>query len=198
MKKKIQGGFESKRFVMRFLTPADYGVWRAAHLAVFPRQNEFDEEKRSSKELTKAEYNKMLRKFKKFTQKKIIYPYAVFEKKTGRHMGMVMISLVLRYNVQSARIAYSIFNNYWKHGYGKEVAGAAFSFAFRKLRLHRLEAEILPHNRASISLAKSLGMEFEGLRRRAVYFQKKWHDHVIYAITAEDLGIKNTKPRIFD
>ena|SRR3990167_1359392 len=112
-------------------------------------------------------------------------------------MGFVLLALVTRFNVQSARISYFIFNNYWKHGYGKEMVNAAVEFAFRRLNLHRLEAEILPGNRASIGLVKSLGFQYEGIRRGAVYFDRKWHDHAIFALLAEDRGLKNCKPKIF-
>lgn len=196
-KKQFPLHYSTKRFVLRPFEASDYKAWRAAHEAQLPKQNEFDEEKKTAKELSRVQYNKMLKRFRGFLNKGVIYPYAIFEKKTGRQMGFVLISLVIRFNVQSARIAYTIFNNYWKHGYGYEVANASIEYAFRKMKLHRLEAEILPHNRASIALAKSLGMQYEGIRKRAVYFEQKWHDHAVYAITAEDRGIKNTKPRIF-
>ena len=113
-------------------------------------------------------------------------------------MGMVYLSLVIRYNVQSARVSYFIFNNYWRHGYGHEVVSALLNFSFKKLKLHRVEAEIQLHNRASIALAKRLKMQLEGLRRKAVFLNHKWHDHVIYAVLEEDYGIKPSKPLIFD
>lgn len=189
--------FSSKRFVIRAFKESDYKTWCAAYSAMFPKQNDFDEDKKSAKELTPAKFRKFLQKTKKFKKSGDIFQFGVFEKRTGRLMGQVMFALVIRYNVQSSRLSYSIFNNYWKHGYGKEVVGAAVKFAFSKMQLHRLELEILPNNRASIGLAKSLGFQYEGIRRGAVYLNQKWLDHSIYALLAEDLGIKNSKPKIF-
>jgi ribosomal-protein-alanine N-acetyltransferase len=191
-----QFSFESKRFRMRLYKSSDYSAWRAAHLAMLPKQNEFDEEKKSEKELSLAEFRKFLKKNEDFVKRGVIYHFAAFEKKTGRLIGMVLIALPVRFNVQSARLSYGIFNNYWKHGFAKELVMASAEFAFRKLKLHRLEAEIQPHNIASISVAKAVGFQYEGMRRAAVYFNKRWNDHVVYSLIAEDLGVKNTKPSI--
>ncbi len=193
--KKLQ--FETRRFLMRLYRPGDYAAWKRAHEVMFAKQNEFDLEKKTVAELKPAAFRKFLGQTERHRKSQVIFHFAVFEKKTGRLMGVVLLALVLRFNVQSARLSYSIFNNYWKHGYGKEVVEAAIAFAFKKLKLHRLEAEILPNNRASIGLAKSLGFVYEGIRRGAVYFNGRWHDHVIYSLLAEDRGIKNTKPSVF-
>ena len=182
---------------MRPYKPDDYQAWRDAHVDALPKQNEFDQDKLSNGELTKTAFRKFLAKNKKYREKESIYYFGIFERRTGRLMGYVLFALVARFNVQSARVSYLIFNNYWKHGYAKEAVDAALSFAFRELKLHRLEAEIQPHNRASIGLAGSLGFKYEGLRRGAVYFQRKWHDHAVYAILSEDRGIRNTAPSVF-
>jgi ribosomal-protein-alanine N-acetyltransferase len=189
--------FESKRFVARLFKGSDYKSWCAAYEAMLVKQNDFDEDKKIPKELTRPKFNKFLKKTQQFKKSGDIYHFGVFEKRTGRLMGQVLFALVIRYNVQSARLSYNIFNNYWKHGYGKEVVDAAVKFGFLKMLLHRLELEILPNNRASIGLAKSLGFQYEGIRRGAVYLNHKWMDHAIYAHLAEDYGIKNTKPKIF-
>lgn len=189
--------FESKQFQLRLYRASDFRAWRNAYEAMDPKQNEFDLEKKTARELSKAAFLKFLRKNEKLAKAGSVYHFGVFEKSTGRLMGFVLIALVLRFNVQSARLSYTIFNNYWKHGYGRDAAEAAIQFAFTKLKLHRLEAEILPHNRKSLALAKSLGFQYEGLRRQAIYFDGKWHDHAVYSLLAEDRGIKSTKPSVF-
>ena len=186
--------FETKRFIIRPYLATDYITWRRAYENMLPKQSEFDDDKKSERELSRVEFRKLLRKYSDWRKTERILFLGVFEKKTGRLIGYTLISLIERFNVQSARIAYFIFNNYWKHGFGKEATLGTIDFAFRKLKLHRIEAEIQPHNRASVGLVNSLGFQFEGLRRKAVYFNRAWHDHVIYALIADDLGIKNTKP----
>ena len=188
--------FSSKRFLMRPLRMSDYEVWRSAHAASMPKQNEYDQEKKTEKELGRPAFAKFVRQNKKYWRDGVIYYFAVFEKKTGRLMGFVLFALIQRFNVQSARISYALLNNFWKRGYGKEIVASAVLHAFRQLKLHRLEAEILPGNRGSIALVKSLGFQSEGLRRGAVYFNREWHDHLVFALLSEDLGARTAKPTI--
>lgn len=189
--------FRTKRFEARPYQPGDYIAWKTAYESAFAKQNDFDLEKKSPKDLSATAYRKFLRQNERYLRQGSIYQFAVFERKTGRLMGFILFALILRFNVQSARLSYTIFNNYWKHGYGKEVVEGAIRFAFRRLKLHRLEADILPRNHASIALAKSLGFREEGLRRGAIYFDRKWHDHLVFALLAEDVGVKNPRPVIF-
>jgi ribosomal-protein-alanine N-acetyltransferase len=189
--------FQSKRFEMRLYRRSDYQRWKSAYEAMFEKQNEFDQDPKSDDELSREEFAKLLAQHEKYRKAGLIYQFGIFEKKTGRMMGFVLLALVLRFNVQSARISYGIFNNYWKHGYGKEAVQAAIDFSFKKLKLHRLEAEVLPHNHASIGLVRGVGFMFEGVRRGAVYFNRRWHDHAVYALLAEDRGLKNVRPSIF-
>ncbi|MGZ3694168.1 MAG: GNAT family N-acetyltransferase, partial [Bdellovibrionota bacterium] len=142
-KKQPRPTFESTRFVLRLYRASDYDVWKSAYMSMEAKRNEFDLEKKTSKELRKPEFLKFVKKNQNLAKEGELYHFGVFEKRTGRLMGFVLLGLVIRYNVQSARLSYTIFNNYWKHGYGREAAEAAIRFGFRKLLLHRLEAEIL-------------------------------------------------------
>ncbi|MGZ3650636.1 MAG: GNAT family N-acetyltransferase [Bdellovibrionota bacterium] len=189
--------FQSKRFVIRVYRASDYVKWKSAYEAMFPKQSEFDQDHKPHAELTREAYRKLLAQQERYRKRGDLYHFGVFEKKTGRMMGFVLLALVARFNVQSARISYAIFNNYWKHGYGKEAVQASIEFAFRRLKLHRLEAEILPHNHASAALVRGLGFRFEGVRRGAVYFDREWHDHAVYALLAEDRGFKGVRPSVF-
>lgn len=196
-KLKIRPSFESTRFVLRLYRASDYGAWKSAYQAMENKRNEFDLDKKTPKELKKSEFQKFVKKNQRLAKEGEIYHFGVFEKKTARLMGFVLLGLVVRYNVQSARLSYTIFNNYWKHGYGREAAEAAITFGFRKLKLHRLEAEILPNNRSSLALAKRLGFSYEGMRRKAIFMNGRWHDHAIYSLLEEDRGLKPFRPVIF-
>jgi ribosomal-protein-alanine N-acetyltransferase len=189
--------FQSKRFTVRLYRASDHARWRSAHVVMFPKQSEFDQPEKIEAELSRAAFLKLVAQQERYRKLGLIYHFGIFEKKTGRMMGYVLLALVMRFNVQSARISYAIFNNYWKHGYGKEAVQATIDFAFRRLKLHRLEAEILPHNHASVALVRGLGFRFEGVRRGAVYFDRAWHDHAVYSLLAEDRGIRSVRPSVF-
>jgi ribosomal-protein-alanine N-acetyltransferase len=122
------------------------------------------------------------------------YNFFAFQKSDGRMVGGCQFWLVQRHECQRTSMGYWIFNNYWKQGFGFELANGLISHGLKKMKLNRIEAEILPDNTPSIELSKKLGMTFEGIRRNSMYFDGSWHDHAIYAITADDIGIVNRKP----
>lgn len=71
------------------------------------------------------------------------------------------------------------------------MVNGVLEIAFKALKLHRVEAGIEPQNKRSLSLAKSIGMRREGLSKRRLFLDKKWLDMAIYAITAEEKGVKS-------
>jgi len=58
---------------------------------------------------------------------------------------------------------------------------------FQTLGLHRVEANIRPENAASRRVVEKLGFREEGLHRRYLFIDGAWCDHLMYAVTAEDV-----------
>lgn len=83
-----------------------------------------------------------------------------------------------------ADIGYWIGKDYWRRGFGYEAVGALIKYAFTKLKLQRLEANICRENRASQALVRKLGFMKEGVRQRAgrSLATGKLHDAVIYGL----------------
>ena len=58
----------------------------------------------------------------------------------------------------------------------------AIRFAFEDMKLHRIEANIMPHNTRSISVVEKLGFVNEGLSRKYLKIAGKWEDHLHYVL----------------
>jgi len=69
-----------------------------------------------------------------------------------------------------------------------EALRLAVLYAFQDLGLHRIEANIIPGNVASIALVQRLGFRLEGLAERYLKIHGEWQDHERWAFTAEELA----------
>lgn len=76
-----------------------------------------------------------------------------------------------------------------------EALQLVLEFAFKQLKLHRLEANIQPSNAASIALVKRAGFIREGYSERYLKICGRWRDHERWAILAEAWKSKSGKPR---
>jgi ribosomal-protein-alanine N-acetyltransferase len=104
----------------------------------------------------------------------------------GRIVGVTNLSQIARGNLQSAYLGYYVGEPYAGRGYMAEAIGLLLRHAFKRLKLHRIEANIQPGNLASIALVRRAGFVKEGYSRRYLKICGRWRDHERWAITAED------------
>lgn len=77
-------------------------------------------------------------------------------------------------------------------GLAREAGEASIACMFRDYELHRIEANIMPHNLRSIRLAESLGFTLEGRSRRYMQIDGRWRDHLRFVRLSEDLAVDKT------
>ena len=100
--------------------------------------------------------------------------------------GVINFSEIVRGAFHSAYVGYYAFVPLAGDGYMTEGFSLALDFAFRRLKLHRVEANVQPANRRSLALVERIGFEREGYSRRYVKIAGRWRDHVRLAMLAED------------
>jgi len=101
-------------------------------------------------------------------------------------VGFFNLSQISRGSMQSAYLGYAVGKPYARQGYMREGIQLVLGNAFQNLRLHRVEANIQPGNRASIALAEGAGFRREGFSPRYLKIGGRWRDHERWAILAED------------
>lgn len=83
------------------------------------------------------------------------------------------VGLILVDEHERAELGYWIGRPYWGRGYATEAAAAVVAWGFDVLELHRIHASHFPHNPASGTVLRKLGMVPEGTFRHHV---KKWDE----------------------
>lgn len=103
---------------------------------------------------------------------------------SGEIAGVVNVSEIVRGSFRSAYLGYYAFAGFERRGLMRQGLKAVVRHAFHIERLHRLEANIQPANRASLALAKSCGFVKEGYSRRYLKISGRWRDHERWALVA--------------
>lgn len=105
-----------------------------------------------------------------------------------RIAGFFALTEVVRGAFHNAYAGWYVNSEVVGHGYATEGVGALLDLAFsaHALELHRVQANVIPANRASIRVAEKVGMRREGYAERYLRIGDVWQDHVMYAKTAEE------------
>lgn len=97
-------------------------------------------------------------------------------------IGTISLFQVVRGSLQSAFIGYFLDGRHNGKGYATKAVKLAVDYAFNELKLHRIEAGVMPHNKASIRVLEKAGFHKEGIARKNVKINGKWEDHQVLAI----------------
>jgi len=100
--------------------------------------------------------------------------------------GMINLSQIFRGVFQNAYLGYALGEKFTGQKLMTEAIELILRFAFKNLKLHRIEANVQPTNPASIAILHKNGFTKEGFSRRYLKIDNKWRDHERWAIIAED------------
>lgn len=101
-------------------------------------------------------------------------------------VGVFNLSEIVRGSFHSAYLGYYAFAPHAGAGYMAEGLALALAFAFRTLKLHRIEVNVQPANVRSRALVEGAGFAQEGYSRRYLRIGGRWRDHVRYALLVDD------------
>ncbi len=114
------------------------------------------------------------------------YPFGVFSLDGGTLIGALRLSSVVRGAWHNANLGYFIGREHNGRGAGTEAVGLALRYAFGNVALHRVQAAVMPENRASIRVLEKNSFRHEGHALRYLRIAGEWRDHEIFAITREE------------
>lgn len=102
-------------------------------------------------------------------------------------IGSISISNILWGAFLSCFLGYKLDKDYINKGYITEGIEEVISICFNDYRLHRIEANIIPRNAASIRVAEKLGFEYEGTSKKYLEINGKWEDHHHYVLLNDNV-----------
>jgi len=169
---------------LRFLEPDD----AEALLELHRNNREFFRQFITTREksfYTMEQQVKQIEKSKENRERDQHYVFGIFAKESKRLIGQIALTEVLRGPLQSCFIGYFLDQEWNGKGCMSEAVQLVVEYAFQVLKLHRIEAGVMPHNIGSIRVLEKAGFQKEGIARKNVHINGRWEDHQVLAIINE-------------
>ena len=93
-------------------------------------------------------------------------------------IGIAALNNVVYGAFCSAFLGYKLDREYLNRGYMTMAVDMVTAYAFNVLGLHRLEANVMPRNKASLRVLEKNGFLNEGLSKYYLNINGVWEDHI--------------------
>lgn len=126
-------------------------------------------------------HKKMLRNDMKNLKEGFGFRVWIFKKEDknfNRIIGSIGLNNIVRGCFHSCHLGYKLDKDETEKGYTTEAIKAMIDFAFNELKLHRIEANVIPENIASRKVVEKLGFYDEGTAIKYLKINGKWQDHI--------------------
>ena len=111
------------------------------------------------------------------------YSFYLFEKgKPHKVVGTLSLSQIQYGSLCSGVIGYRIDRLRQGEGFGTEAVREGTRIGFEELRLHRMEADVMPENHASLRVLEKNAFVNEGFSPYYLKINGKWEDHIHMAV----------------
>lgn len=105
----------------------------------------------------------------------------------SKTIGNIGFSNIIRGHFLSCYLGYKLDVEELNKGYITEAIKECINIIFDEYQLHRIEANIMPSNIASIRVAEKLGFTKEGLSKKYIKINGNWEDHIHMALLNDNI-----------
>lgn len=130
-------------------------------------------------------YRQMVRFLRSEAQAGRMLPFVVTY--DGQLVGQLTVGGITWGSMCSANVGYWVDEAVAGRGIIPTAVALAVDHCFRDMGLHRIEVCIRPENGPSRRVVEKLGFREEGIRPRYLHIDGGWRDHLVYALTADEV-----------
>jgi len=102
-------------------------------------------------------------------------------------VGQLTVTGIAWGSARWAQVGYWIDEGHAGRGITPMAVAMAVDHCLFTMRLHRIEIAIRPENSASLRVVEKLGFTRIGLAPSYLHINGAWRDHLLFAITVEEL-----------
>lgn len=120
--------------------------------------------------------------------KGILVQFGVYLKTDSKKIiGSVVFSNIIMGPFKSCYLGYRIDKDDLNKGYATEAIIEGSKYMFTEKKLHRIEANIIPRNIASIKTIEKAGFTYEGISKKYLKINGVWEDHLHYVLLNNEI-----------
>lgn len=116
---------------------------------------------------------------------RVLFQWGIARREDDRVVGTVTLFQIEPAN-RRGEIGFALGRAAWGQGLMREALGALLDFAFGRLGLNRLEADVDPRNERSLAVLERLGFRREGLLRERHVVAGEVQDSVMLGLLARE------------
>lgn len=177
---------QTERLIMRKMLPSD-----ADDMFEYAKLEEVTKYLLWSPHITPSETRMYLFCLKREYSKGRHPEWALVEKKTSKMIGTCGFTTIDISN-KVGELGYVLNPKFHRQGFAAEAAKKLLSVGFDYLNLERIEVKFMIENQASLSVAKKIGMTFEGVLRHKMLIKGSFRDIGYAAILRNEYYKENT------
>ncbi len=129
--------------------------------------------------------------YKAFVDKEHIRFWVFRKDNPNQIIGTICFSQIVYGAFQSCYLGYSLSKGNERQGYMSEAIKKGMKIIFDELKIHRIEANVMPKNTASLKVLDQLGFQNEGLANKYLKINGKWEDHIHMVILNDSMEALN-------
>lgn len=111
-------------------------------------------------------------------EKTAFHFYIIPSEQSSKIIGMIGLNNVVWGAFCSAFLGYKMDKDFLNKGYMSMAVGMLTKYAFEELGLHRIEANVMPKNKASLKVLENNHYINEGLSKYYLKINGIWEDHI--------------------
>lgn len=112
----------------------------------------------------------------------LTYDFAIEDLKTGKYIGGCSIN---ECDVKNRTCVIGIMigdKEYWSKGYGSDSLKVLTKFIFEEVNMNKIKLKVFSFNNRAIACYKKVGFKEEGILKKELYRNGKYHDEILMAI----------------
>ncbi|GAB6169465.1 GNAT family protein [Clostridium carnis] len=116
----------------------------------------------------------------------LTYDFAIEDLETGKYIGGCSINNT---NIKNRNCTIGIMigdKAYWGKGYGTDALKVLIKFIFEEVNMEKIKLNVFSFNKRAIACYKKIGFIEEGILKKEIYRNGKYHDEIVMALFKEN------------